>query len=350
MRVRNRGAWLLGIAVLAGSRLRRRPEISWAQRVVLIAGGSRGLGLELARELVAGGAMVALIARDGDRLEEVAQELRDSGGDVLTIPADVGAPDQAREAVERAVAWHGHLDALINTAGVLQVAPLETLSLEDFRTAVDVMLWGPVHCTLAALPALERSDVGRVATVTSIGGKVPVPHLLPYAVAKHAVVGFSESLRAELGPSGPRVVTVVPGFMRTGSHIHALVKGSHEAEYRWFAAFAQMPLFSQPTDRAAQRILAGIARGDAHVSNVWWAPFAARLHGIAPGLVSRIAGLISPLLPEAGDDVSPVGESVDEGAEQWRAGHEIGAGLGPLSGRAERTVAEHHQEPEGGSR
>lgn len=330
-----RWAVLSGVAAAGAAVVRRQVATAdLSGRVVLIAGGSRGLGVALAREASSQGASVVVAARDAEQLDEVVQELQAAGGDAMAVPADLTDPEQAQAVVDQVLERHARLDVLVNVAGVIQVAPLGTLTLDDFREAVDVMLWGPVALTLAALPALERSDAGRVATITSIGGKVPVPRLLPYVVAKHAAVGFSETLRAELGPTGVRSVTVVPGLMRTGSHLHARIKGPTEAQYRWFGALSQLPGVSMPADQAARRILAGIVRGDAQVSTTWWAPLATRVHGLAPGLTARAASLLTPVLP---DDDEP-GPAVP--------GHEAEAGLGPLEGRAQRNVDKFRERPE----
>jgi NAD(P)-dependent dehydrogenase (short-subunit alcohol dehydrogenase family) len=339
--------WVVPAAVGARRALRRRTPFVWRGRVVLVVGASRGLGLGIARELVGRGAAVVVAARDAERLGEVAAELRAAGGDALAVEADIGDPRQARTLVDRAVEWKGRLDALVNVAGVIQVASVDDLSIADFEEAIDVMALGPIACTLAALPALRRSDAGRIATITSIGGKVPVPRLLPYAVAKHAAVGFSESLRAELGPGPLKVTTVVPGFMRTGSHVHARFKGPKARQYRWFATFSQLPGVSMAAEDAVRAIVAGIARGDAVVSTTWWAPVAARVHGLLPGLGSRTAALVSPLLPgDAQDDPGPR-PPAEPDLEEAVPGHQIDAGIGPLERRARRAISAFRQRPRG---
>ena len=107
---------------------------------------------------------------------------------------------------------------MVNNAGMIQVGPLATTTKEDFVTALDVMFWGTLYPTLAVLPQMRARGRGHIVNITSIGDLVSVPHLLPYTCAKFAAVGLSEGLRAELGPVGIRVTTVVPGLMRTGSY------------------------------------------------------------------------------------------------------------------------------------
>src|SRR5450759_4776995 len=113
-----------------------------------------------------------------------------------------------------------------------------------FELAMDVMYWGVLYPTLAVLPQMREHKRGRIVNITSIGGKVSIPHLLPYNSAKFAAVGLSEGLRAELAMDGVTVTTIVPGLMRTGSHINAYFKGKQEREYTWFALGASLPVIS----------------------------------------------------------------------------------------------------------
>src|SRR5213078_5332449 len=121
-----------------------------------------------------------------------------------------------------------------------------------------VIFWGTLYPTLAVLPQMLERRSGRIVNITSIGGKVSVPHLLPYNCAKFAALGFSEGLRAELAKDGVSVATVIPGLMRTGSVVSAEFKGRTEAEFTWFSALARSPLTSMDVRRAARRILAAM--------------------------------------------------------------------------------------------
>src|SRR3989440_98200 len=140
------------------------------------------------------------------------------------------------------------------------VAPLAAMTLDDFPAAHAVMFWGTLSPTLAALPHLLKRGHGRIINITSIGGKISAPHLLPYNCAKFAAVGLSEGLRAELTGTGVTVTTVVPGLMRTGSHLRAYFKGERRKEFAWFAVAASLPGLSMDAERAAARIVAaGVA-------------------------------------------------------------------------------------------
>lgn len=178
-------------------------------RVALVTGASRGLGFLLARELAAQGCRVAICARDPEELGRARAALEREGAQVLAVPCDVADRVQVERLVADTVARFGSLDVLVTNAGVIQAGPLGTMRVEDFEDALAVMFWGVVLPTLAALPHL-RAGRGRIVTITSIGGKIASPHLLPYDCAKFAAVGFSEGIGAELAREGIRVTTVVP--------------------------------------------------------------------------------------------------------------------------------------------
>jgi short-subunit dehydrogenase len=144
----------------------------------------------------------------------------------------------------------------------------------------------------------ERGE-GRIANVTSIGGKISVPWLLPYDTAKFAAVGFSEGLRAELAGTGIRVTTVVPGLMRTGSYLAAYFKGERAAlEYSLFTPLSATPATTVSAARAAKRIVGALRRGDSEITLSLHARLAARANGIAPGLVADALGVVARLLPD----------------------------------------------------
>ena len=164
--------------------------------------------------------------------------------------------------VETVTRHYGRIDILINNAGIMVVAPVETLTRADFERVMAVNFWGVLNPTLEVLPGMRARGTGRIVNITSIGGKIAVPHLLPYSCAKFAAVGLSEGLRAELADTGISVTTVVPGLMRTGSHLNAEFGGEQEAEYRWFALGASAPYpMAIGADRAARLIVRAIKRG-----------------------------------------------------------------------------------------
>jgi NAD(P)-dependent dehydrogenase (short-subunit alcohol dehydrogenase family) len=276
---------------------RRSGAYSFKDRVVFITGGSRGLGLVLARQLVAEGARVALLARDEAELERAAADLRARGGSVLTLPGDVTSREAIESAVARAAAHFGRLDVLINNAGIIQTGPFEHMNLRDFEQALGVHFFGPLYATLAALPHLKKRAGARIVNIASIGGKLPVPHLLPYCASKFALVGFSSGLRTELARHRIPVTTVCPGLMRTGSHLNAQFKGKQAKEYFWFALSASLPLTAIPAESAAAQILTACRRGDAELVIGWTYRMAARLAPLVPGVVARGLALFNRLMP-----------------------------------------------------
>jgi short-subunit dehydrogenase len=288
------------------------------REVALVTGASRGLGLLLARELAGRGFDLMICARSDDGLDAARKELATTGAEVLAVPADVSVRHEAGGLVAAATTRFGRLDMVVNNAGIIQVGPEPTMTAERFSEALDTMLWGAVHTSLAAVPVMRERGSGRIVTITSIGGAVPAPHLLPYTTAKFATRGFSEGLRVELGKYGISVTTVVPGLMRTGSPRNALFTGDRPAEYRWFALGDSIPFLSMDAERAAKRIVAAALRGKPEIVLTPAAKLATAAHGVAPGLTQRIAAAADRLLPSATDGARPVpGHATEARRPAW---------------------------------
>jgi NAD(P)-dependent dehydrogenase (short-subunit alcohol dehydrogenase family) len=292
-----------GAALLAAARkLRRQSPMDFRDRVALITGGSRGLGLLISRELALQGARLSILARDPDELDVARRELVAVGHHrVLALPCDVRQREDAEWAVAATVERFGRLDILINNAGVVQVGPLEHMDLEDFEDALKVHFWGPLYFTRAALPHL-RERQGRIVNISSIGGKVAIPHMAPYCASKHALVGLSNGLRAELAKEGVWVTTVCPGLMRTGSHVNALFKGKRREEFAWFALSDSLPITSMSGRRAAHRIVEACRYGEPHLILTPQARLAAAAATLAPGLTARVLEVVNRLLPGPAED------------------------------------------------
>lgn len=293
-----------GAALFAAARaLRRRPPLDFRDRVALITGGSRGLGLLLSRELALQGARLCILARDPDELDIARRELAAVGHHrVLALPCDVRNREDAEWAVQATVERFGRLDILINNAGVVQVGPLEHMGLEDFEDAMKVHFWGPLYFVQAALPHLRERGEGRIVNISSIGGKVSIPHMAPYCASKHALVGLSNSLRIELAKDGVWVTTVCPGLMRTGSHVNALFKGKRQEELAWFAVSDALPVTSMCGRRAARRIVEACRHGEPHLILTQQARLAAAAATVAPGLTARFLEGVNRLLPGPAED------------------------------------------------
>ena len=297
------GAALVGISLILARALRRRPPIQLRDRVAVITGGSRGLGLLMARELAAAGARLAILARDPAELDLARRELAAAGGQrVLALPCDVGNEDEVRWAINAAAERFGRLDVLINNAGVIQVGPLEHMTVEDFEEAMRVHFWGPLYATLAALPHLRKQETARIVNISSIGGRIAIPHLVPYSASKFALVGLSDGLRSELAKEGIYVTTVCPGLMRTGSHVNAQFKGKRKEEFAWFSVGDATPLTSMAGKRAARRILKACRYGEPALTLTPQAKAAAFANTVAPNVVARLLELTVRLLPEPSQD------------------------------------------------
>ncbi|MEU9097920.1 SDR family NAD(P)-dependent oxidoreductase [Streptomyces sp. NPDC048361] len=265
-----------------------------------MTGSSRGLGLLIARELAARGCRVMLCARDAEELAAAERKLRATGADVASIPCDITDADAPRRLLDAVHDRFGPLDVLVNNAGIIQVGPMEAFEEKDFREAMETMFFAPVRIALAALPDLRASRAGTLVTISSIGGRIAAPHLLPYVTAKFAAAGFSQGLRAELAGSGVSVTTVFPGLMRTGSHTAARFHGRPGAEYGWFGAAATLPLLSMDAERAARAVVRAAERGRPELVLTPAAKVAVRLQGLAPASMTRLLSVTDRALPGPG--------------------------------------------------
>jgi NAD(P)-dependent dehydrogenase (short-subunit alcohol dehydrogenase family) len=293
--------------VAAGVMLVRRlraPDAGFRGQVVVITGSSRGLGLALAREFGARGARLVICGRDVQALELARRDLAVRGAEVLAVPCDISVQSQAEKLIAQAVSRFGRVDVLVNNAGIITVGPMAAQTLDDYRQCMDVMYWGTVYPTLAVLPYMRHTGGGRIANITSIGGRVSVPHLLPYNAAKFAAVGFSEGLRAELAREGIHVTTVSPGLMRTGSYRNAWFKGRHRAEYAWFGLSSSLPLLTISAERAARRIVRAIGRKQSSLIITPQAKLLALAHAVAPGATATLLGAANRLLPGTDADAA----------------------------------------------
>jgi NAD(P)-dependent dehydrogenase (short-subunit alcohol dehydrogenase family) len=233
-------------------------------------------------------------------LQRAFDDLSERGFRVLAIPCDVTAKEQVDQMVETARDQFGEIHVLINNAGIIQVGPLELMTLADFEEAMKTHFWAPLNAMLAVLPEMRRRHDGRIVNISSIGGKLGMPHLVPYDASKFALTGLSEGMRAELRKDGVFVTTVCPGLMRTGSPVNAEFKGRHRAEFSWFSVSDSLPLLSTSADRAARQIIGALKRGDAELVLTVPAKLATILHGLFPGLTTDLLALVNSWLPAPG--------------------------------------------------
>ncbi|MGH3153222.1 MAG: SDR family NAD(P)-dependent oxidoreductase [Streptosporangiaceae bacterium] len=317
---------LVTAGILAGTvRAARRAPDDIRGEVAVITGASRGLGLLLARELARHSCPLVICARDQAELDRAAGQLRAAGTEVTAVGCDVADEASAQLLVDTALERYGRLDIVISNAGIIQVGPVQAADATHYDTALQTMALAPVRLALAALPVMRSQGHGRIVTIASIGGKLSVPHLLPYSTAKFAAVGFSEGLRAELGRGPVTVTTVVPGLMRTGSHLQARFTGQAGKEFTWLALGASLPLLSMDAERAARQIIGAVRRRRPEVILTPAGQLVSRLAGLSPGLTSQVLHLAQRLaLPApAGRFGTPPAGGGDDGTP----GHELDPAL-----------------------
>jgi len=292
-------ACLIGM-LLSASWLAR----SWRERsydlngkTVLMTGGSRGLGLVMARQLIQAGARLAICARDASELERARTELEQGGGEVLALPCDVTDRTQVEQMVQQVRDRFGVIDILLNNAGTDIVGPMDAMTMEDYDDAMKLHFWAPLYTTYAVFPQMRQRKAGRIVNISSIGGKVVSPHMLPYCASKFALTGLSEGMRTELAKEGIAVTTVCPGFIRTGVQDHVILKGQHRKEYAWFSISDSLPLISTSAENVARQTIAAFRRGDAELIVPLPAWLSAKFYPLFPGLMTNLLSLVNRLLP-----------------------------------------------------
>lgn len=291
--------------------VRERRRFDWQDKRVVVTGGSRGLGLVLARQLARAGARVAICARGTDSLARAADELRQFGREVIAHQCDVRQQEQVQEFISRVEEEWGGVDVLINVAGIIDVGPLDSMTMSDFENAMKINCWGPLHMVLAVLPSMRRQGWGRIVNITSVGGKMSIPHLLPYTASKFALVGLSNGLRSELKRENILVTTACPGLMRTGSPRNANFKGKHRQEYTWFSISDSLPGLSMSADMAASQIIEACQKGlgECWITNGF--NMGIPLRQYLPQLTDEMLAVVNNLLPTMGG----IGQSAAKGFE-----------------------------------
>lgn len=223
-------------------------------KVVLITGGSSGIGRATAIRLAGSGARVAVAARTAEMLAKVANDISGRGGQALAVQADVTDSQQCLRAVDTTVERFGRLDVLICSAGVSMRALFTESDLCVMERVIRTNFLGTLYATYHALPHLKQSR-GSLVAVSSLTGKRGVPSYAAYGAAKAAVQGLYESLRLELAPAGVHVGIVSPGFVDTPLREHVLGPDGKEWERP-----PRPPFRIWPVDKCVDRIVALIER------------------------------------------------------------------------------------------
>lgn len=289
------------VAVAAGAcvvklLLGRSSEYDFKDKVVLITGGSRGLGLVMAREFAREGARLVICARDEDELLRARVDLESYGAQVMIQQCDATSRTDVLEMVTAIEGYFGGVDVLVNNAGIIQMGPIEVMTHADFEKAMNAHFWAPLNTMMAVLPRMRQRKSGRIVNISSIGGRVSVPHLVPYCASKFALTGLSRGMRTELLKDGIAVTTVCPGLMRTGSPRNAGFKGKHREEYAWFSISDALPLLSVSAEHAAREIVNACRRGRAELVISVPAKLAVLLDTLMPEVTSNLFALANKLL------------------------------------------------------
>lgn len=322
-------------AAVAANLSRKGSNYTFMDKSVVITGGSRGLGLIMARLLADEGALVTILARNQEELDRAAQDISLGGGDVLAFRCDVTDRQQVENTIRRVIEHRGRIDVLINNAGIIQVGPVEHMQLQDFEDAMNVHMWGPLYAMQAVIPHMKREGGGRIVNISSIGGKVAVPHLLPYVASKFALVGLSDGMRAELAKDDIHVTTVAPGLMRTGSPFNALFKGDRQKEFALFMLLGTIPLTAMSAQRAARQIIEACRNRQPELTTTIQARMMILATALFPGLFARSLQLAVRLLP------GPQGEEGDEARSGWES--QSGFTRSPIMAPTHRAAEENNE-------
>jgi short-subunit dehydrogenase len=288
----------LGIAMAANTLYREVNKYKLEGKVVLVTGGSSGLGLVLAKQLAQKGAKLIICSRTSENNKAAKQELEALGAEVMTFTVDLAETKEVEKMIKKIIAHYGRLDVLINNAGIIQVGRQEEMGISDYEEAMKSNFWAPLYVMQAAIPHFREQQEGRIVNITSIGGKVAIPHLLPYTASKHALVGLSEGMNAELKNDNIKVTTVVPFMMQTGSQKNIILKGDDSGS-KWIKEARTTTLFAQDAEVSAKKIIAAIEYGESEVMLSVLGKAATALQGFAPGWLSIIMGLATNFVKDS---------------------------------------------------
>lgn len=258
-------------------------------QVAIITGGASGIGEAVCQELGLRGSVVVVADINEDCARQVASAITDHGGRAHAVCIDVSEEEQVKRLVDETVAKHGHLDYMFNNAGISIGGDARDLKLEQWRRVIGVDLLGVIYGAHMAYAVMAKQGAGHIVNTASAAGLFPFPTNAPYATTKHAVVGFSLSLRLEAADLGVKVSVVCPGVVRTNIYQTATIVNAprDQATAQFNKTFGQFPFKTVDPPQAASTILRGVERNEAVIvfpgAFLWlW-----RLYRLHPELLQR---------------------------------------------------------------
>jgi NAD(P)-dependent dehydrogenase (short-subunit alcohol dehydrogenase family) len=255
---------------------------AFKEKIAIVTGGASGIGRAVCEQLCKRGATVVVADINGEGAGEVASGISETGGRAQTSQMDVAREDDVQKLIDETVSEHGRLDYMFNNAGICVVGEERDVSLDHWRSVLDVNLFGVIYGTRAAYSLMVKQGFGHIINTASLAGLIPATQEISYTASKHAVVGISNSLRLEGAELGVKVSVVCPGFVQTGV-FDAILAVNVDKE----KLIGKIP-FKMEATKAAQEILRGVARNrativfPAYARIIWW------LYRLHPSLLNPL--------------------------------------------------------------
>ena len=266
------------------------------EKVAIVTGGASGIGRALCEALAKRGSLVTVADVNLEGAKQVVASILNVGGEAHAAGVDVTLPGEVQALVESVAHRHGRLDYMFNNAGIAFAGEFRDTTLEHWPAALDVDFWSVVYGTTSAYRIMVRQGCGHIVNTSSIGGLIPVPIGTPYAAAKHAVVGFSTSLRTEAAGLGVRVSVVCPGHVETSISDRAVYATRFSSDEALAKIMTRGGMISAPD--SAEVILRGVARNRAIITVTPTARLVWLAYRLFPGAV---IALFSRMARQLGD-------------------------------------------------
>jgi len=258
-------------------------------KVAIVTGAASGLGKTLGESLAQNGAFVVLADVNSGGVEDVAEGIRGKGQDAKAATVDVTDFEAVKGLVEETVQEHGRLDYLFNNAGILIFGEARDCSIEDWRSVIDLDLYGVVNGVVAAFPLMVEQGFGHIVNTASVEGLAPFPVMGSYVASKYGVVGLSHALRAEGAALGVKVSVACPGYVTT-----KIIETSKMVKIDREKILASLTgSMGVSPEECVSRILRGVERNKATIVIGWWAKILWRLQRLSPGLVYWIMRMVT---------------------------------------------------------